>query len=778
MSRLKPVEGWTSLILLVLMLLTVAWSIEAADWAQGLALLQGVVIVAVVVSLVLSELPVPALFAHVLGTLAGLGWSGILIGRLLDPMSVTHRTLLSEDALTWRVRFTELSYRIQKFIEVVRSEGVGEDNLVFILQLAILIWLVSYASTWFLFRERSVWGAIVPSGFAMLLNLYYAPPDLYTWMALYLLCALLLIVRSNVFLQEREWQRAGVGYAPDIGFDFLRDGTLFAVIVILVAWIAPTTSAAPRLYAIVDRFNEPVYQFQREFNRLYSSLNYKPQPGPAYFGDTMTLSGPVNLGDRPIFDAVADRGRYWRGVVYDQYTGRGWVNTATSITALAEEDERLKALEFELRQPVTQTIRVLQPKMTQLHTLPQPIDVDLPARVQYSPIPETTESNLTPLDVSMVQSRRPLEAGDTYTAISSITIADVQSLRRAGTNYPDWVKEKYLQLPDDLPQRVRDLADKITAGKNDPYDKVAAIEAYLRKIKYDEKIPAPPSGVDSVDWFLFEQQAGYCDYYASSLVVMARSLGIPARVSAGYSRGEYEPEIEAYRQREYDAHSWPEVFFPNYGWVEFEPTAADPLIARPTAPPSSGSTDDSLNSEANNEPQNSRIPDEEMLEPDLGFGAALPGFGQRRADLWMWGALSLLGAFVLAIVVGLVLWQRAFRGLSLTSGMYARMVRLASWLGFSLDPSQTPHEYAGQLTAVVPEGQQPIGQITDAYVLELYAEVPPGESEASILREAWLNLRRVLIERIGVHLLQRITGNLSRKAGELGGRGGAGEPGS
>jgi transglutaminase-like putative cysteine protease len=763
MSRLKPAEGWTSLILVTLMLLTLAWSIEAADWAPGLALLQGIVLGAVLVGWIFSELPIPGFIAHVLSTVAGLGWAAFLVGRQLEPTSITHRILLDETALTWRVRLMELFYRVRAFVEIMRTGGVGHDNLVFVLQMAVLIWLVGYASTWFLFQLRSIWGAIVPSGFAMLLNLYYAPPDLYVWMAVYLLCALLLIIRSNVFLQEWEWRQAGVMYSPDIGYDFLWHGTVFAIVVLVLAWVAPTTDAAPRLDAIVDRFNAPVYRFQREFNRLYSSLNYRPQPGPAYFGDSMALLGPVNLGDTPIFDAVTSKGRYWRGVVYDEYTGRGWVNTATSITNIAYDDPRLDAIKFELREPVTQTIRVLQPEMVQLHTLPQPIRVDLPARVEYSPIREAAGPDGVPLNVSIVQSRRPLKVGETYTAVSSVSVADVQSLRGAGTDYPDWVKEKYLQLPDDLPQRVRNLAAEITAGKDNPYDKVSALEAYLRKIKYDEKIPAPPPGVDGVDWFLFEERAGYCDYYASSLVIMARLLGIPARMAAGYSLGEYDPDIGAYRQREYDAHSWPEVFFPKYGWVEFEPTAADPRIARPSAPPPSAST---ANSSNDNQQRNDRLPDENLLEPQIGGGASLAGLGRHNITLWVWGALGLLGMLLLFALAGWLLWRRAYQGLSLASATYARMLRFAAWLGQPAEPSQTPHEYAGQLASAIPEGGPAIGRIADIYVLERFAEVPPDEVEASALQEAWLSLRRVLLEHIGIRWLRRITGGLGEGGDE------------
>lgn len=747
-----------SLILLTLMVLTVAWSIEAAEWAPGLSALQGIILLAVMLSFVFSELPVPGFVVHGLSLVAGVGWSLFLVGRQLDPGSITHRLILTGEDLTWRVRLTELAYRVRAFVEIVRSGGVGSDNLVFVLQMAVLIWLVGYASTWFLFRARSVWGAIIPSGFAMLLNLYYAPPELYVWMAVYVLCALLLIIRSNVFLQQWEWRQAGVRYSPDIGYDFLWNGAVFAAIVVVLAWLAPTTSAAPRLDAIVDYLNEPIYRFQREFNRLYSSLNYRPQPGPAYFGDTMALLGPVNLGDAPVFDAVTTKGRYWRGVVYDEYTGRGWVNTATSITSIAANDPRLNAIQYKLREPVTQTIRVLQPGTVQLHLLPQPIDVNLPARAQYSTIDGVSDIGVVPLNVSILQSRRPLKAGDTYRAVSSLSVADVQSLREAGTNYPEWVVRTYLQLPDDLPQRVRDLAAEITAGQDNAYDQVSAIEAYLRKIKYDEQIPAPPPGVDGVDWFLFEEQAGYCDYYASALVVMARTLGIPARIAAGYSLGDYDREIGAYRQREYDAHSWPEVFFPEYGWVEFEPTAADPRIVRPTAQQSADSTSDTSGGANERDSLEELLPDEDQLDPEIGGGNPLPGLAQGSLGWLMRGVVVLLTILLAVAVARWLLWVRAFQGLSLARGTYARMARLAGWLGYPAVPTQTPHEYAGQLAGAIPEGRPAIGQITDAYVLELFADESLEEEEASVLHDSWVSLRRMLIERVGLSLIQRITG--------------------
>src|SRR5207249_4418734 len=102
-------------------------------------------------------------------------------------------------------------------------------------------------------------------------------------------------------------------------------------------------------------------------------------------------------------------------------------------------------------------------------------------------------------------------------------------LRAAGTSYPSWVTQSYLQLPRRVPARVRDKARVIAAGTDDPYGAASAIEAYLRTFPIDYSVSAAPNGQDPVDYFLFDAQRGYFDYHASAMTVMLRTLGIPAR---------------------------------------------------------------------------------------------------------------------------------------------------------------------------------------------------------------------------------------------------------
>ena len=154
----------------------------------------------------------------------------------------------------------------------------------------------------------------------------------------------------------------------------------------------------------------------------------------------------------------------------------------------------------------------------------------------------------------------------------------------------------YLQLPPDLPARIRELAEQVTAGHNSPYAKATALETYLRtQYTYgyaDDPADYPPPGRDPIDWFLFDHREGTCGVYSSAFVVMARSVGIPARVVSGWSIARESGVQTVYTDQ---AHQWAEIALSGIGWVEFEPTGSangplarifrDSIISPPPPPP-------------------------------------------------------------------------------------------------------------------------------------------------------------------------------------------------
>jgi hypothetical protein len=167
----------------------------------------------------------------------------------------------------------------------------------------------------------------------------------------------------------------------------------------------------------------------------------------------------------------------------------------------------------------------------------------------------------------------------TYHAESYVPNITITQLRTAPTVFSDTIRDQYLELPSSLPDRVVQLAKQVAAKGTNPYDKAKAIETYLRTYyTYDTNVPQPPPDQDVADYFLFTLRRGYCDYYATAMVVMARANGIPARFVSGYAPGEYDSLKAEYVIRELNAHSWVEVYFPTIGWVEFEPTSSIPEV--------------------------------------------------------------------------------------------------------------------------------------------------------------------------------------------------------
>ena len=158
-----------------------------------------------------------------------------------------------------------------------------------------------------------------------------------------------------------------------------------------------------------------------------------------------------------------------------------------------------------------------------------------------------------------------------YEAISAVPAVPANLLQSAGTDYPDELSALYLQLPK-LDPRIPALARQIVGRATTPYDQAHAIENYLRSHYAYTLDLATSTPADPLAWFLFQRRAGHCEYFATAMTVMLRSLGIPARYINGFLPGEYNSVGGDYIIRASDAHSWVEVFFPGYGWLTFDPT--------------------------------------------------------------------------------------------------------------------------------------------------------------------------------------------------------------
>ena len=709
------------------MVLTSALSIVATAWTDSLEVVPLAGLVGLIAGLLLSISTFRRGFSHLVSIVYGTAWVGFLASQGL-----------SKD-LSWRERVFELGTRIAGWVQEALSGGTSQDSLIFLILLSVLFWILGYSAAWNTYRRRRPWLTAVPLGIASIAaaHFYVGDAPLLRYLILYLLLALLYIGRAQTSRQEMTWREEQVAYDPKLGINVLRSSLALALLVLTLAWALPSASAtSTSVSEIWERINTPWEAVEEEWQRLFSSVHSGEIETAEPFGSSLALGGPSALEGTLVLDVQAPPiGRYyWRATVYGTYTGSQWNPARGDVVSLPPGSAAKDVQQEASRRLVSQTVTNYLPGRHLLVGASQPLAVGREAEVL------ARVEDGSPRAFHRLSSVLPLGAGEQYTVTSRTSQANAVELRQAGSDYPAWVSTRYLQLPGTLPERVGVLAERITREAGAPYDKARLLEQYLREtIVYDLNPPEPPPGRDYVDFLLFESQRGYCNGYATAMVVMARSLGIPARLASGYAEGAYDEQRGIYRVREDNAHSWPEIFFPGYGWIEFEPTVSQTPLIRPEPDP--GTASHSSPPPATGQQD---LMDDLMLEesaPPLLEEGPQPVPDQEKAPvqgppLWVWAG----GGLVLLLVVAG--WWAAenvgLRRLPAAEQAYARLLRFGRWVGRPLQTPDTPIEWAQDLSTMVPKAKEPIDRIVGLFV---EAQFGRGDSRDPAADISWHRAR-------------------------------------
>lgn len=429
------------------------------------------------------------------------------------------------------------------------------------------------------------------------------------------------------------------------------------------------------------------------------------------------------------------------------------------------------------------------------------LDVDIDSRsgaptgLQLRSVPEETDV------LSLRPVQRRVRAGFTYQITGTVSGASEVALAEAGHNYPLWVSETFLQLPDfddeqlaNLNSLVRTIGRSFSLGPDparddegyNPYSIASAVEAYLRsapavdedgRLVRDEdgelvplyplttEIDLPPAKSDAVYWFLFENTedglpiGGYYDYHASSMAVLLRIAGVPARIVTGFvlSVNNFDDRTQNYVVRGHDAYAWVEVYFPDYGWVDFDPTP-------------STSADEALAAIAGGGPGGRRIAAQRLTTPrfDLrpGIGGTnladieladilqylaagtIPGESallNRGPSKWIWLGPTIGAAVAVALALVFWLsWRISLRGLEPTARLWVSTARLARWIGVRSDPATTPQEHARQIDTMLGLGPLALG-LANHYTATRFGRKTLNDEERDETTAAWKRLRVSLI---------------------------------
>jgi transglutaminase-like putative cysteine protease len=492
----------------------------------------------------------------------------------------------------WRVvaeASTALSLRIQPWLVSLNGNVTVNDGLVRTMIWILIMWLVAAWMGWFAARRNAI-AAFLPSIMLLAAITSYSEYRIETlWLMVFVL--LLLMGLWNYRNHTAYWERRRVDYSESIRYDVTQAVLFLSVVIGLAAFITPSVSWR----AIRDHLRE------RNRNEIAETLGVQQQPIPVKrapaqkpvlprdhllsggYAQSQQIVMTIRTGELPpveIPGLTADAPRYyWRSTTYDAYVGAGWVTTSAPSQTYEANTPLIPGL-LNGYGTLHLDVEMVQPEK-KLHWSGILFSADVPITANWRLRPQSSlfadQSALLEADLFAALRRSEVRG---YQAQSYVPLVSVEELRAASTDYPESIRDRYLWLPASVPERVYQLAGNITRSKPTPYDKAKAIEAYLRHYPYDLEVPAPPPDQDVADYFLFDLKKGYCDYYATAMVVLARASGLPARFVSGYAPGDYDAANAQYIVRELHAHSWAEVYFPGIGWIEFEPTASQPEIER------------------------------------------------------------------------------------------------------------------------------------------------------------------------------------------------------
>ena len=762
-NRFRPREGWAPFILLLVAALSVPAALLDADDTTSASGLIFLTALAVVVGLRFARSRLSARAAGILGGLLGVCMTFIVVGRLLPPLSTLWADLVyafpwlqdwrrgivgwplpfgSTVGLLWE-RVNSLGLRLWWWGQTVAGGGQTRDQILLFLLTAFLTWSSALFATWQNYRRHSALAGLIPGGAALAITAFFRGGLSVFYLVVYVFCTLWLVAICYLWNAQERWEQMGTDYPGNLGTELTLSLTPMLVVVLGIAALFPVVYSNPLREGFWRLMDTPWSRVERVAERFFGPIEsgypIGVGSGAGAGGElprSHLLGGRPELGETivlyvttndpppppPAHDELGEpepayARRYWRGQTYDTYTGLGWDNGSLDMHTLAPSQllESDAAPGFEL----LQQFQRVAPGRQQIHVANAPYRLDQPVEVWWR----------APGDVVQLTGE-----ADLYTVVSHApqpTVTELRANSAITSTLPPDIRERYLALPETVPQRVLDLAHQVAGDASTRYEQAWAIERYLRSYPYPLDLPEPPMDRDLVDYFLFDLQEGYCDYYASAMVVMARAVGVPARLASGYAQGTYDYDTDRWVVTEKDGHSWVEVYFEGIGWVEFEPTAGLPALVR--------------------------FGDEDLS------GLAVPLLPPRPLRWWQrvpWGLAVLASTLLILLVLVMWLWRprRAITTFDLIRDRQARLLRWGARLGHPLREGQTASEYGQGLGQTLhtrsqnarlrqarragAEAPGEIEELAEAFVRAQYGPGPVEEREGWRVRDLWMVLRR------------------------------------
>jgi transglutaminase-like putative cysteine protease len=760
---ITPEEGWLALALLAIALYCVVFSVIAAKWVDQSQALLYTPLVGLLVGLGIAKVPrLPQAILHLAACLLGY-WFSVLLTSFV-AFHASWLLLLGGLRATLTGNITSLT--------------PAQSMMVFFFYLSFLCFFLGYFGSWLVYRARLPWLVTLVYSSIILVNLNYLDMnDNRRYLVVLMLGALLLLIaRVHLVSQIAGWKLEGLHtdstWMRTLTARFMRVAILLTLITMLVSILLPVQQqsiSGKNLWDRLDGFWNNLAG-GRLADLSPSSLFPSGEPTANFFSDHLTISGNVQLPTGEVLYYTGGTSHYLQGFVYNSFDGHTWKSAPATLQNQFFAAHQMLPVE-ETNAPFTQVstnVTIEQPPGGTKNYIfapaqPASFNVDV---VLYS---------LQNVTDAWTQAS-PLQKGKSYIVNSDISSATPEMLAQTPLPHDNagfWhqsqnyqaVSAVDLQLPNDLSPTVYDLARQWTAGTTDTYAALRSLESHLSDTNvftYSTNNPAIPANQDVAD-YLLKNRRGYCTHYATTMIMLARILNIPTRMVNGFSRGHYDVTRKVWSVEGSDAHSWVQAYFPNYGWIDFDPTPGYSLHAanttpqsKPTAVPTK-TTPNKVQPIPTASPTKATPPTTTNKTSHPLNRPSKPNNGVNQTVL-MWLAVFILLCSFFAFLFALCVrwWRNLYSNSSFVSGTFWRLCRLAGWVGLAPKGWQTPYEYSGMLSQHLSDGSKPLWHLTTLFVRDRWGppHVAPHPQEEEAVEQFWPILRTAVLEQV-VHRFKK-----------------------
>lgn len=586
------------------------------------------------------------------------------------------------DKTIWQDRLIALFDRLSISWQQLIQRQPTTDSIIFLTSMLLVFWLTALSAGYLITRNGRPWVPLGASAIAMFLIEYYIQIYLpeeksSTYIVLFVISALMIITQVYFLNTTQRWRASGIEVDGSTRSGLFRASLITIIAILLITWNLPQFTRL--LTPGSDEFTQMNNRWDRfaiKFKNFIAPLSSPQYVEMNYAANTEKLGSGQPLSDTEVFQVQtslptsANTTYYWRARSYDEYSNGQWRSTVTIVKDYNPDQGDIPLGNYLGRTPVKTTVTA-RSNLRTIYLPGMPANLNIPSDLLLE------SQKLESITINTITVSPLISDGQSYQSRISLARPSITLLRSAGTAYPQEILDRYLQLPPNFPNRIKNLAENITADQSTPYDKALAITNYLRQeITYTTTVASTPVGRDPVDWFLFRNKEGFCQYYASAEVLMLRSIGIPARYSIGFAQGLPDETNTFFSVREQDRHAWPEVYFPTIGWVEFEPTGSLAPIVR---------TDDTANPIVYDpiEAQTDGPDDDKPAKPDPGIqdntrSDSTPN-SSVKLTFWLIGIITL--AFISIPLILFLPRNRLGRFIPwLSSQLQRRRIKLPPWL--------------------------------------------------------------------------------------------------